>query len=454
MCVQATGLCSCIAGYFGAACDGECPRGGATNAVCSGVGSCEPSGKCQCNIGYNGTACATAVCPSCSSHGRCQGNVCVCQGGYTDPFCNTPPPASADHGVLSFTSAEFGTSEAVGSVQVTLQRRQGTQGTVTAFVSSHSGTAVSEVDFFPLNNVTVTWADGDGAPKNISVLIIQDASEEGPEAFSVTIDSVGGLGLMEMPCRATIKIAESVTPSELAQISIRILTPFVAAQVPTLSETFRVQLRSALGIQGPGHHVNVQSIASASATSSAPANSAVAVTFLLFADPESDQSVRKLVDKFFKQGFLLLPQGGILKDYDLLAQIDYTQSPVVLLRASDPAGDDGQPRSKAWVVGLVVGLVLLACCLFAGVFGYRRRVQLSEWLMYKLGSFRFQKFKATEVPTDERDNEDEAAGGLSPLEDDGPMGGRSSDRDRGVSRMELVDRREEKEAAQGVLLEE
>lgn len=56
-----TGYCKCVHGYWGAACQNECPGGAAD--PCYGKGSCDPTnGSCTCVAGANSTDnCQTCV---------------------------------------------------------------------------------------------------------------------------------------------------------------------------------------------------------------------------------------------------------------------------------------------------------------------------------------------------------------------------------------------------------
>ena len=45
----------CVANYFGADCESECPK--TANGYCNGSGTCNSSGACECDVGWTGTYC-------------------------------------------------------------------------------------------------------------------------------------------------------------------------------------------------------------------------------------------------------------------------------------------------------------------------------------------------------------------------------------------------------------
>ncbi|CUE73902.1 Hypothetical protein, putative [Bodo saltans] len=156
--------CSCTVGYWGDACDYECPGGAST--PCSDHGECSASGFCTCDGSTYGAACEFA-CPGgidapCSLHGVCTatgaclcyanwtsgfysgascdrcatelvgafcnvtsdarsgfvvGQECICAPGYVGPSCSIPCPGVTDnerncsgHGVCRVAAATLGSS--------------------------------------------------------------------------------------------------------------------------------------------------------------------------------------------------------------------------------------------------------------------------------------------------------------------------------------------------------
>jgi hypothetical protein len=108
-CDNSTGVCTCLPGFGGSACDQECPvgkirkagieGGHVTNATCAGRGQCvtSPAGNaaCLCESGRKGRACEEELpCPGsattpCSGHGRCYASLCFCRPGWKGEDCAT-----------------------------------------------------------------------------------------------------------------------------------------------------------------------------------------------------------------------------------------------------------------------------------------------------------------------------------------------------------------------------
>jgi len=124
------GLCDCMAGYSGEACDTACPNecshqgdcvegaclcfngfSGAdcsTETCCHGHGSCEDPDTCVCDPGWGGDECGEKlICedPDCSGHGTCKNGVCVCKPGFLGANCSVPEggcdPACGENGMCN-----------------------------------------------------------------------------------------------------------------------------------------------------------------------------------------------------------------------------------------------------------------------------------------------------------------------------------------------------------------
>ena len=84
-------------------------------------------------------------------------------------------------GTLQLSSGTMTAGEGVGTAAVTLTRTGSTDGQVSAILSLTGGTATAGQDLIFSSPQTVTWADGDGADKTVSIPIIQDLIVEGNE---------------------------------------------------------------------------------------------------------------------------------------------------------------------------------------------------------------------------------------------------------------------------------
>lgn len=84
------GVCSCVAGWKGRACDViSCPG----TPECSGRGRCV-NGQCTCAVGWAGLSCSISTCIAalgdipCSGHGTCSNGTCICDPTHTTADCS------------------------------------------------------------------------------------------------------------------------------------------------------------------------------------------------------------------------------------------------------------------------------------------------------------------------------------------------------------------------------
>jgi len=121
----------------------------------------------------------------------------------TDPPLNVPPvvdpnvPAGcvpgASAGALQFVSPGYTIGEAVGAAGANLlvARTGGSDGDVTATVSTSGGTATAGADYLPVNT-TVTFKAGEIAPRAVRVPLIYSADAEPDKTFNLTLSAPTG----------------------------------------------------------------------------------------------------------------------------------------------------------------------------------------------------------------------------------------------------------------------
>jgi uncharacterized delta-60 repeat protein len=110
-------------------------------------------------------------------------------------------------GSANFATTNFVASENAGSAQVTLLRLGGSVGQLSVSVGAVNGTALGGADFSPLTN-TVTWVDGDVAPKLVLVPLLDDTTVEGNETVGLRIFNPSGFGGVGVVSNATLTIQE------------------------------------------------------------------------------------------------------------------------------------------------------------------------------------------------------------------------------------------------------
>lgn len=94
-------------------------------------------------------------------------------------------------GRVQFSVPSLSVSEAAGTATVTITRTNGSDGAVTVRVESRDGTAVAGADYTAVNT-TVTFVDGDSAPKTIAVTIANDTVVEPDETLYLTLTVQSG----------------------------------------------------------------------------------------------------------------------------------------------------------------------------------------------------------------------------------------------------------------------
>lgn len=105
------------------------------------------------------------------------------------------------------SSASYKTNEAAVLAQISLYRLGGSVGPLTVSVAAASGTATAGIDFTGVTN-TVTWVNGDVAPKTILVPLIDDSSVEGNETVSLRIFNPSIAGAIGAVSNAVLTILD------------------------------------------------------------------------------------------------------------------------------------------------------------------------------------------------------------------------------------------------------
>src|SRR5205085_396419 len=113
-------------------------------------------------------------------------------------------------GKLQFSTAEYSVSEGSGTVTITVNRTGGSAGVVSVHYSTTDGTATAPADYTAASG-TLTWADGDTAPKTFTVPIIDDTLTEGNEAFKVNLDGPTGGATLGTPASSYVVIVDNDT---------------------------------------------------------------------------------------------------------------------------------------------------------------------------------------------------------------------------------------------------
>jgi glucose/arabinose dehydrogenase len=119
------------------------------------------------------------------------------------------PPAMP--GVLELTTPSFSTQERAGEVVLTVSRSLGSDGEVRVDFTTADGTALAGEDYLAASG-TLTWGDGDTAPRSFPVAVLDDSLEEDDEALTVTLSSPGGGAILGVRESIEIEIVDDDGP--------------------------------------------------------------------------------------------------------------------------------------------------------------------------------------------------------------------------------------------------
>lgn len=141
-------------------------------------------------------------------------------------------------GTIQLTFSTTSVGEAAGTVTVTATRTGGSEGAVSVSINTANGTAVAPADYGAVVGGTLSWADGDTAPKSLNITIVNDLLDEPDETFTVTISSPTGGATLGSPATATITIVDDD------------LAPLPPLEIPTVGEWGLVFLSGLLAMAG------------------------------------------------------------------------------------------------------------------------------------------------------------------------------------------------------------
>jgi hypothetical protein len=133
-------------------------------------------------------------------------------------------------GQLRLDSSSYNVPESAGVAQVTVQRVNGSAGSVGVNFSTSPGTATAGADYTPVSG-TLLFADGETS-KVIDIPIINDSLSEGNEFFNVNLTSPSGGAAIAFPATSAVNIIDDDLPGQFQFSSInysRIETGGVAA---------------------------------------------------------------------------------------------------------------------------------------------------------------------------------------------------------------------------------
>lgn len=410
LCDASSGQCNCDPGYWGATCDSSCPTGGEHGRalVCSNHGACDATtGTCLCNPPYSGDVCDTLTCQyGCYGHGECQSDgTCQCNDAWTGDYCSEPKPVPVTDFVASvfqFIPEEYHFASDVGTVFVNVSRTVhgdgdggGSGAGEEAYVSyaTLGFSAEANVDFLPASGRLV-WGAGDAAPvKQIEVEILYDDAVEGLELFEVVLFDPSPRSRIQGR-NASVLLDAHGDLGESVEITVQMSVDASAIQPGTeggsrFASDFAAEVSTALGVSAS--RIIVTSVLASSG--------GARVTFVLQPAPQgsSEPEAAELAATFVE---MMKDSQGALYQGQLTAAIDIDFEPLVRVDASSvPHGQQNNPTSPGTPdggggMGATIALIAIVALIAVGAgVAYWKRVPLSEWLLWRLGNFRFRRFR-------------------------------------------------------------
>jgi hypothetical protein len=118
---------------------------------------------------------------------------------------------SLEPGTVQFGAASASVDENGGSVTLTLTRTNGADGAISVSVASGGGSAAAGADYAALSQ-TVSWSDGDTAPKAVALIVTDDSTDEANETAIVSITNPAGGATLGAPASTTVTIVDNDPP--------------------------------------------------------------------------------------------------------------------------------------------------------------------------------------------------------------------------------------------------
>jgi len=128
----------------------------------------------------------------------------------TVTIVDTPTP-----GTIALTTSALSVQENAGTVSITATRTGGSSGAVSVSYATSNGTATAGSDYVTASG-TLSWANGDTAPKTFTVTVLNDTLVEGNETFGVTLSGPTGGATLGSPSSATVTIIDTTAPGTIA----------------------------------------------------------------------------------------------------------------------------------------------------------------------------------------------------------------------------------------------
>src|SRR5439155_869926 len=116
--------------------------------------------------------------------------------------------AAASAGSLQFSASNYEVKENAGTATITVTRTGGSSGPVTVNYATSDGTGVAGTNYTATQG-SLSWADGDTAPKTFTVPVLDDGVVNGGTTAKLTLSAPTGGATLGTPATATLYITNS-----------------------------------------------------------------------------------------------------------------------------------------------------------------------------------------------------------------------------------------------------
>lgn len=147
--------------------------------------------------------------------------VAGCSGSSSEPE-RTPDAAedpTVEVGTLSFDLASYDATQDAGTLDVDVVRQNGSGGAISVNFTTKDGTALAGADYEAVSG-TLSWADGDAAPKTVSIPISNVVPFSGEKKFSLDLSTPVGGAKLGQNSSATVSIKGLGTGGEPSTVAL------------------------------------------------------------------------------------------------------------------------------------------------------------------------------------------------------------------------------------------
>jgi len=270
------------------------------------------------------------------------------------------------------------------------------------------------LDYWGSNGQSFYWQDGDNSSRNISLTIIQDAEPEPDESFMVILDPISGGAIGGNTSAMVTILANNETKTALA-VEIKFRLTKKIDEIPDRSKEraefenqFIDDIAGLLNI--PRRRIEVEFIVIS------PELVGTQIQILILPENAEDTPDKNQMQKLTAAllDYAKNTTGPLYKGI-ATRSIDYRYAPEVIQSPVPPTSyptaeptNNGNPDhhnndkdttlSNGQIAGIIAGaLIGVLFCGLMGYFCYVKRIVVVEYLLWKLGNFRFRSLREEEM---------------------------------------------------------